>query len=264
MDEQGILFQAIPMYQRDYKERDLIVKILTRTAGKRMFYIKNGKSRRYPFAAEIQPLTIGEYEGKINRSGFSFINDVKKAKLPQQLMLDVERNAYATYILGLIDAAFVDNQPIEKWYDWVEKAITELNEHPEFDAQGLANYFEVQLLPIFGFAVTWDECVICGRRDLPLDFSESYQGTLCQLHWEKDPNRFQANGKSIKILQQFAKIDLRQLHSLTLKDTTKADMTRILDKLYDDQLGLHLRSKSFIRQLNTWSNRIVKRTRKGN
>ena len=32
--------------------------------------------------------------------------------------MDVEKNAYMTYILGLIDAAFVDNQPIEKWFNY--------------------------------------------------------------------------------------------------------------------------------------------------
>ena len=34
------VFEAIVMYQRDHKEKDLMVKMLTKTAGKRMFTSK--------------------------------------------------------------------------------------------------------------------------------------------------------------------------------------------------------------------------------
>ena len=108
------VFEAIVMYQRDHKEKDLMVKMLTKTAGKRMFYIKNGKSKRYQFAADVQPMTIATFEGTLNQTGLSFINSVKESHHSRELMMDVEKNAYMTYILGLIDAAFVDNQPIEK------------------------------------------------------------------------------------------------------------------------------------------------------
>jgi DNA repair protein RecO (recombination protein O) len=252
-------FQGIVIYQRAHKERDLMVKMLTREGGKRMFYVKNGKSKRYPFAAELQPNTVATYEGVLNDDGLSFIDDVKSAKLARQLMVDVERNAYATYILGLIDAAFVDNQPIPKWFDWAEKALAKLNDDPEFDAQGLANYFEVQLLPAFGITPVWGECAIDGRRDLPLDFSEKFGGTICQAHWDQDEKRMQANPRAVRILSKFAAIDLRQLGSMSLKPETKVDMARIMDKIYDDQVGIHLRSKSFIQQLAGWSARLATR-----
>lgn len=254
-----VTFDGIVIYQRAHKEKDLMVKMLTREGGKRMFYVKNGKSKRYPFAAELQPLTVATFEGVLNGDGLSFVDDVKSAKLPKNLMTDVERNAYGTYILGLLDAAFVDNQPIQKWYDWAERAIDKLNNDPEFDAQGMANYFEVELLPAFGLAPTWGECVVCGRRDLPMDYSEKLNGTVCQLHWDQDEHRMNANPRAVRILSKFAETDFRQLGSLSLKAETKQDMARVMDKIYDDSVGVHLRSKSFIQQLNSWSSRLVKR-----
>ena len=74
------IFDAIVMYQRDHKEKDLMVKMLTRQAGKRMFYVRYGKSKRYQFAAEMQPLSMATFEGVINTSGLSFINDVKETQ----------------------------------------------------------------------------------------------------------------------------------------------------------------------------------------
>jgi len=251
------VFNAIVMYQREHKEKDLMVKMLTQKYGKRMFYIKNGKSKRYQFAADVQPLTWATYEGTINQTGLSFINAVKDSQHSAILLTDVEKNAYMTYILGLIDAAFVDNQPIEKWYTWAQLALDKLE--TGFDPQGLANYFEIQLLPAFGLTPTWGSCVVCGRTDLPLDYSEKLNGTICQLHWSVDEYRLQASPRAIRILSQLNKIDLQQLGTLSLKVDTKQDMARVLDKLYDDQVGVHLKAKSFIQQLANWSTKLKQR-----
>lgn len=254
VEKRMMTFDGIVMYQRDHKERDVLVKILTREAGKRMFFIKNGKSKRNHLAAELQPLTVATYEGTLNQTGLSFIDDVKQSHISRELMYDVELNAYATYILGLIDSAFVDNQPIELWFDWVKLALYKMEQG--FDGQGLANYFELQLLPAFGLQQQWGSCVVCGRRDLPMDFSEKFNGTLCQLHWDQDTQRMQANPRAILILSKMAHLNLEQLGSLTLKAETKQDMARVMDKIYDDQVGIHLRSKSFIQQLHSWQNRL--------
>lgn len=39
-------FNGIIMYRRDYRERDLLVKILTDRVGKTMFLVKNAKKKR--------------------------------------------------------------------------------------------------------------------------------------------------------------------------------------------------------------------------
>ncbi|MDR3241505.1 MAG: DNA repair protein RecO [Lactobacillaceae bacterium] len=254
VDKRIMTFEGIVMYQREHKERDLLVKILTREAGKKMFFIKNGKSKRNRIAAELQPLTHATYEGTLNQTGLSFVDDVKAARLPRKLMADIELNAYATYILGLIDSAFVDDQPIENWFDLAVLALTKLEEN--FDAQGLANYFELALLPAFGFDLTWGKCVVCGRSDLPMDFSEELQGTICQNHFANDEYRLNADPRAILILSKLNATSLTQLGSLSLKSETKQEMARVMDKIYDDHVGIHLRSKSFIKQLDEWQDRL--------
>ncbi|SUP61329.1 Uncharacterised protein [Weissella viridescens] len=97
----------------------------------------------------MQPLTMATYEGTINRTGLSFINDVKQSKLPRVFIEDVEKNAYMLYILGLIDAAYVDNQPIAHWFD--EAKLAEAKMVAGFDAQALANYLSYTYYLILGF-----------------------------------------------------------------------------------------------------------------
>ena len=73
------VFDAIVMYQQDRKEKDLMVKMLTKQGGKRMFYIKNGKSKRYQFAADVQPLTVATFEGTLNQPVWVLLTPLKRA-----------------------------------------------------------------------------------------------------------------------------------------------------------------------------------------
>ncbi|MBC6499330.1 DNA repair protein RecO C-terminal domain-containing protein [Weissella confusa] len=79
----------------------------------------NGTICQIHWDQAVQPMTIATFEGTLNQTGLSFINSVKESHHSRELMMDVEKNAYMTYILGLIDAAFVDNQPIEKWFNFL-------------------------------------------------------------------------------------------------------------------------------------------------
>ncbi|QIL50925.1 DNA repair protein RecO [Weissella coleopterorum] len=250
-------FQGIVMYQREHKERDLLVKILTREFGKKMFFVKNGKSKKNRLTAELQPLMQATYEGTINFNGLSFIDDVKAIHLARSFMEDIELNAYGTYLLGLIDSAFVDNQPLTTWFDLAQLGLEKI-EHG-FDPQGIANYFELALLPAFGLEMNWSQCAICGRSDLPLDFSDQYHGVLCQNHFQVDDQRWQIDPKAMLVLSKFSQISLNQLGSLKLKAKTKQEMARLMNHIYDDQVGIHLKSKTFIQQLDNWQDRLGRR-----
>ncbi|MCW0952745.1 DNA repair protein RecO [Weissella ceti] len=252
------VFDAIVMYQRPHKEHDLMVKMLTREHGKRMFYIRHGKSKRYAYAADVLPFTIGQYEGTINATGLSFMNDVKQSHVARVFLEDVNKSAYMTYIMGLVDAAFVDNQPLTNWYDEVALAIEKME--TGLSPMALANYFELKLLPAFGVHVDWERCVICEGTTPQMDFSMTLGGLLCAKHFGQDEHRMHIAPKALYILKQFSQVHLKQMHSLSVKTMTLQEMSRVLDAIYDDQVGVQLKAKSFIKQLQSWDQRLQSRT----
>ncbi len=91
------------------------------------------------------------------------------------------------------------------------------------DPQIIANVVEVQMLKAYGVEPNWRGCVIDGRTDLPLDFSESYGGLLCQQHWNKDPHRLHASPRAIFYLRRFSMLDLSQVKRIDVKPATKAE-----------------------------------------
>lgn len=249
-------FRGIIMFRRDYRERDLLVKILTDKIGPAMFFVKGAKKRGFRLAADILPFTHGEYIGSLTDNGLSFINTASDTSQYRSIASDISKNAYATYILALVDSAFQDGQGIGGWFNQVAAALDLINSG--LDEQVIANVIETQLLVRFGVAPTWDRCVICGRDDLPLDFSEQYGGMLCRNHWHLDEQRLHLDQRTVYYLQRFSTLNLQKLNSIKINSTTKRRLQFVLDSLYDNEVGLNLKSKKFIRQMGQWEEKLKK------
>ena len=249
-------FRGIIMFRRDYRERDLLVKILTDQIGPAMFFVKGAKKRGFRLAADILPFTHGEYIGSLTDNGLSFINTASDTSQYRSIASDISKNAYATYILALVDSAFQDGQGIGGWFNQVAAALDLINSG--LDEQVIANVIETQLLVRFGVAPTWDRCVICGRDDLPLDFSEQYGGMLCRNHWHLDERRLHLDQRTVYYLQRFSTLNLQKLNSIKINSTTKRRLQFVLDSLYDNEVGLNLKSKKFIRQMGQWEEKLKK------
>ena len=249
-------FRGIIMFRRDYRERDLLVKILTDKIGPAMFFVKGAKKRGFRLAADILPFTHGEYIGSLTDNGLSFINTASDTSQYRSIASDISKNAYATYILALVDSAFQDGQGIGGWFNQVAAALDLINSG--LDEQVIANVIETQLLVRFGVAPTWDRCVICGRDDLPLDFSEQYGGMLCRNHWHLDERRLHLDQRTVYYLQRFSTLNLQKLNSIKINSTTKRRLQFVLDSLYDNEVGLNLKSKKFIRQKGQGEEKLKK------
>lgn len=74
-------------------------------------------------AAELLPFTMGEYVGDLRDQGLSYINSVKSVQYLEHISQDIALNAYATYVMNLMDVAFPDNQPVGRWYQQLTSAL---------------------------------------------------------------------------------------------------------------------------------------------
>ena len=66
-------FQGIIMNRRSYRERDMLVKILTNQRGPVMFFVRGAQRKGFKMAADILPFTHGQYVGLFNDDGVSYI-----------------------------------------------------------------------------------------------------------------------------------------------------------------------------------------------
>ena len=120
------------------------------------------------------------------------------------------------------------------------------------DHEILTNIFEIQVLDRFGVRLNFHECVFCHRVGLPFDFSFKFSGLLCPNHYAEDERRSHLDPNVPYLLDRFQGLSFEELRSISVKDDMKRKLRYFIDDLYDNYVGIHLKSKKFIDNLNSW------------
>lgn len=245
---QRIESRGLVLYNRNFREDDKLVKIFTEQAGKRMFFVKHATKSK--LTAGIQVLTLADYSLKLNEEGLGYIDDVHQIKTFKKIHEDIFKLAYASYIVSLADACIQDGLADATLFYFLEK-ILELME-AGLDAEVLTNIFEIQLLDRFGISLNFHECIFCHRVGLPFDYSYKYSGVLCPQHYQEDQRRAYMDPNLIYLLDQFQSISFADLETISIKPDMKQKLRLFIDQLYEEYVGIHLKSKKFINDLAKW------------
>ncbi|GCF93488.1 DNA repair protein RecO [Enterococcus florum] len=242
--------KGLILFSRDYKEKDKLVKIFTESAGKVMFFVKGIHRPNNPLRTAVMPFTEAVYIGNFKADGLSFLNSAKAVEPFRKLQEDIFLNAYGSYILGLADAAIDDHVYDPALYGFTKEALSLMNEGQ--DGETILNIYELQIMQRFGVALNWKACSVCGKTTGAFDFSSNYHGVLCQEHWPMDERRYHADPRAVHFLRMFAAISYDQISKVQLKPETKQAIRQTIDQLYEEYIGLHLKSKRFIDQMGEW------------
>lgn len=243
----GEEFEAIIVSRKNYKERDMLVKMYTSRFGFKTFFIRGVRKRGFKHAAAILPYTKGKYVGDVSETGLSFMNNATEMSQWQNICQDIMLNAYASYILELAQYAFYqDDQTAIFWYPQIKQALELIDQG--LDPQIIVNLIEVQLLPYFGASPQLTHCVFCEQASGRFDFSESYGGIICEKHFANDSHRLHLDQRTIYFLRMFSQVDLMQVNSINLKEETKNNLQNVLENLYEN-VGVYPKAKRFIKQM---------------
>ena len=251
------VINGIILSTRQYKDNDLLVRILTETGGLRTFLARGAKKPKSALGSALQPHAVLSFEGAIpkNNQGLGYINDIQTIKIYQRLIDDIEVNAYAALIASLIDQTFEEGEQLTRWYNQFVLGLQKLDEG--LDPQIIANIFEIQLLVPLGVAPNWRQDPISGESVGQFDYSEKYNGIISDKHYDLDDHRLMLDQKTVFYLRQFSIIDLRQINQINISETTKRGLQRVIDHIYDNQIGLKPKAKTFIEQMHAWQNTLI-------
>lgn len=245
---QGEEFYGIVVSKRDYKERDLLVRILTNRYGYRTFYIRGARKRGFRLASVILPFSHGRYLGSINDNGLSYIDAGREVDQYQNIFNDIMLNAYASYILGLGEKAIGEDCGLAaQWYRQIEGALNLIDRG--VDPEVIVSVIEIQMLNLFGVAPEWRHCAVCDRQDSAFDYSESYGGILCERHWHLDPHRLHLEPRTVWLMRYLSDVRLDVFENVSLKDDTKKKLRAALGTIYDDQVGVYVPAARFLKEM---------------
>lgn len=242
--------EGIVLYNRKHRERDFLVKIFTQRFGKIMFFVRGSKKQQGSLFQSIQPFTTGTYIADIRENGLSFLRGSKNIENSRDLQTDIFKNAYATYICALADAAVEDRTVHPSLFALVSQSLHLINEG--YEPEVIANIIETKLLEIFGVAPNFLACGVCQKTKGSFDFSDKFHGILCSEHFFEDPRRLHLDPKAVHLVRLYSVIKLDKIGDVSIKPETQNEIKRLLDHLYDQSVGLRLKSKKFIDNLYKW------------
>lgn len=248
--------EGIVLYRRRHRERDFLVKIFTKRFGKVMFFVRGSKKQQSEMMQAIQPFAKATFIADIREGGLSFLRGSKDLEIYRELQIDIFKNAYATYICALADAALEDKVTHIDIYYQIEQSLNLLNE--EYDPEVIMNIIETKFLRTFGVAPNFISCGICGKTEGIFDFSDKYHGIICSEHFYEDPRRLHVNPRAMYLVRLYSVLKMDKIGDISIKTETQQEIKRLIDHIYEQSVGLNLKSKSFIDNLHKWEDTLKK------
>ncbi|KRL68500.1 DNA repair protein RecO [Companilactobacillus versmoldensis] len=243
-------FFGIVVKRQRYRERDALVTILTREYGYRTFLVRGTQTGKSKISGAVIPFSYGDYSGLVKSQGLSYINSASNIRQFDEIIQDIELNAYATFLFDIVQNAFIEQRLPDDWYKTVFKTLMYINNGA--DAQILVNIVQMHLLKIFGVEPNMHRCVVGGETEGIFDYSVNLGGIICSKHFKADPNRLHLSRKTLYFLQLFSNIQIDQVRSIELKESNKDLIQHAIDAIYLGSVGFYPKSKTFIEKMHHW------------
>lgn len=238
---EGIVIRTIP-----YGESNKIVTLYSREAGKVTVMARGAKKPRSKFAAITQPFTHGSFLIRKGR-GMGTLSQGEQIESMRFIREDLEATAYASYVVEIIDRLTEQDERIHGVYDLLYEALHAINEG--YDPEAISLFVEWKMLPVGGIHPILHECANCHATEGEFAFSFKYIGFLCHRCFSVDRYLTRITPTQLKLIRTFYTVPINRVGNLTLKDETKAFMKKIVRTVYDEQLGVWFKSRSFLDQL---------------
>lgn len=239
---QGIIFK-----RRKYKDTDLIVKIMTKNNGIISLIVKGAMRPKSKLNAATLNFSYGTYVIYTSGHGLSSLRTYKEVKQLDGIYDDLIKNAYTSFILDLIDHAFVEYQPIGKYYDLADFAIHKINKG--VDPEIITQIVQMQLLTAFGVQPELRHCLICKKEQGRFDYSIKLGGVICSDHFNDVQSRLYLKPKQTALLRTMGLVPIERLGEISLQSETKLATRKAIDRIYGETIDLNLKTKKFLDEM---------------
>lgn len=239
---EGIIFK-----RQKYKEADLLAKIFTKDNGIITLVVKGALRPKSKLGAATMNFSYGTYVIYTSGKGLSNLRTYKEVKQFDGIFHDLIKNAYASFIFDLIDHAFIEYQPLGKYYDLGEFAVKNIDRG--VDPEMITQIVQMQLLNAYGVQPELRYCVICGKEKGIFDYSIQFGGIICSDHFNLE-KRLHLAPKEVAVLRTIGLIPIQRLGKIKISAQTKKATRKAIDRIYRETIDLNLKTKKFLDELN--------------
>lgn len=238
-------YEGIIITETPYGDNSKIINVLTKEKGIIGIMCNNAKSIKNPLRTKTLKFTYGYFHINYNENKLSKLVDVDIIDNLSNIRNDIERISYMSYMTDLTYQVVKQNNDTNIYPIFIS-AVLKLNEKK--NPLILTNILELKYLDYLGVGLNLEACIKCGSKTNIVTLDPDEGGYVCQNCYT---NEKLLSPKSIKLIRMYYLIDINTISDINIKSQTANEINYFLDKYYERYTGLYLKSKDFLKRINT-------------
>ncbi len=236
--------EGIVIGDTNYSESSKILNVLTKDYGIIGIMSKGCRKVKSNLRTVSNKLTYGHFNVYYKENGLSTLISVDLIRYFKNIMTDIVKISYATYLIELTNQTYKQNPNIEI-YNLLIDGLNKIED--DFNPLIITNIVELKYLDYLGIGINVDGCNICGNQTEIITLSSKSGGFICR---DCYTNEKIVSEKAIKVIRMFYYVDISKISKLDLSNQTVKEISEFLDEYYDLYSGLYLKSKNFLKTFN--------------
>ena len=240
--------EALTLKNTPLGEADLLVTLFTREHGKLRAVAKGARRSNSKLVGHLEPLTQVSLTMAHGRN-LDYVSQAQVIGNFNPLKNDLKAITKGFYVAELVDGFGAEANPNQPLYHLAVETLHSIGNDPESDLY--LRFFELHLLRVSGFRPELYRCVEC-RRDLAQGnhrFSPNVGGTLCMDCHPTEAHIRPLSLRALKVLRLLDRSQPTEIPSLHMSDTLAQELQSLLGVTIEYWLDKHIRSNSFLQQL---------------
>lgn len=239
---------GIILTETNYSETSKILNVLTKEHGLIGVISKGCRNMKSKLRSVSRKLLYGTIHIYYKPSGLSTLISVDVKNSYSNILMDLEKISYASYILDLTNQ-LVKQSENEEIFELLKNTLEKIEEG--LNPIALTNILELKYLDFLGVSPSIDGCAHCGNNKQIITLSSDAGGYICKDCYNNEPL---VSDKTIKMIRMYYYVDIKNITKLDVSPEITDEITRFLDDYYDRFTGLYLKSKKTIKKINQITN----------
>jgi len=240
--------EGIILTETNYSESSKILNVLTKEHGLIGVMSKGCRNMKSKLRGVSRKLLYGTIHIYYKPNGVSTLIGVDVINSFSKTVMDLEKVSYAAFILDLTHQVVKQTED-EEIFDLLKDTLIRIEEG--LNPLSLTNILELKLLDYLGVSPSIDYCSNCGSDKQIVTLSSDVGGYICKNCYNNEPL---VSDKTIKMIRMYYYVDIKNITKLDVSHEVSIEINRFLDDYYDRYTGLYIKSKDFIKKINSLNN----------
>lgn len=194
--------KGIVLKEIRFKDTSKIIKVYTKEYGRISIMARGAYRPKSKIIANTQPFSYNEYNLHKGKN-FFYLNQGDLLNSFYCIREKMERVAYGSYMLELIEKSLPEEQRHEKIFLLLKKGLTIL-ETLDSDFIKFIISYELKFISFLGYKPYLEACVLCENKNMKsIKFSIENGGIICSNCFKNSPFSFEIDKETYRAMNAF-------------------------------------------------------------